>query len=109
MNDDITAAMIREVIDNFDFETVLKVMVFLDWRWGGESGTVPTCGRLVACAQDLLRSAVARAAENRCTTTEGTGGLSATAMWDDDLGVTLLELAFEVTDWTSEREFWDNE
>ena len=104
MNDDIIAAMIREVIDNFDFDTVRKVMRYLDWRWGGESGMVPTCGRLVTCAQNLLRAAAAHAAECRYTVTEGTGGLSATAMWDDDLGVTLLKLAFEVTDWTAERE-----
>lgn len=104
MNTDAASAMIEEVIDNFDFDTVRKVMFFLNWRWGTEkSGSVPSCGRLVSCARDLLQSAADHAAEFRRHTSETTGGLCATAGWDENLGVTYLKLAFELTDWLAER------
>ena len=102
-NRDRLEAMIEEAIDNFDFDTVRKVMLFLDWRWGTEkSGSVPSCGRLVSCARDLLQSAADHAAEFRCHTSDTTGGLCATAGWDDNLGVMYLKLAFEVADWMAE-------
>ena len=102
-------AVIEEVIDNFEFDTVRKVMLFLDWRWGRKLESVPSCGKLVSCARDLLRSAADHAACFRSTCSDSTGGLCATAWWNENLGVTSLKLAFEVESRTTELEALEDE
>lgn len=52
--------LINEVLDNFDFERVHKVMTFLDWKWISLSeGTneVPSIARMVRSAQQYLSMA----------------------------------------------------
>lgn len=52
--------LINEVLDNFDFEKVHKVMTFLNWRWISLSeGTseVPSIAKLVRSAQQYLSMA----------------------------------------------------
>jgi len=46
---------IYDIMSNFDFEVVNKVMVFLDWKWGwGFEGRIPTIEELKETARRLL-------------------------------------------------------
>lgn len=49
---EITPEVIDEILDEFDFERVHKVMVALNWEWCGE---VPTIAELRREARRLLR------------------------------------------------------
>ena len=44
---------INEIIKNFDFEKVRKVMVALEWQWHGNDES-PTVGELMLSAQKHL-------------------------------------------------------
>lgn len=48
---------IDNILDEFDFERVHKVMVALNWQWHNVDG-VPTIGDLRRTARDLLRTVV---------------------------------------------------
>ena len=90
---------IDEILDQFDFETVRKVMVALDWTWSSTDGNhfqVPEIYNLRKVARDLLQ---------QCANTESkhyfcsTGGFSAEKRDGDTL---ILE--FVVSDWST----WDS-
>lgn len=49
--------LIDEILDEFDFERVHKVMVALNWQWHNIDG-VPTIGDLRRNARDLLKTVV---------------------------------------------------
>ena len=55
--DELIEAMVTAVMEEFDFDKVHDVMVFLDWRWSIENGerTVPSSCRLMKMADRLLR------------------------------------------------------
>lgn len=50
---------VEEVIENFDFEKVHKIMEILDWRWAGDNPdelpTIPTVERMKEKVKDLFR------------------------------------------------------
>lgn len=48
-------AQIPDIMERFDFEKVLRVMSFLNWRW---RGAAPTMGDLRSTAMQLLDCAV---------------------------------------------------
>jgi hypothetical protein len=82
--------IIDEILDEFDFEKVHKVMVALDWKW---VDGVPTIGDLRRTARELLNDLVR--GELRGV---GTGGLYAY------MENGLIGLRFEVTNWEVEVE-----
>jgi hypothetical protein len=48
-------AKIKEVIEQFDYAKVHKVMEYLDWRWDlGDGFEVPTIGEIINRSTDLL-------------------------------------------------------
>ena len=49
--------MIDEVMDNFDFESVQKMMAAVDWRWGNEEGgdSVPDVADLRQSARRMIK------------------------------------------------------
>ena len=52
--------LINEVLDNFDFERVHKVMTFLNWKWislSEDTNEVPSLAKLVRSAQQYLSMA----------------------------------------------------
>lgn len=68
--------IIEEIISNFDFKKVERVMKFLDWRY--YTGRVPTSCELAELSARLLRNAF----DGLCLTdtrsySVATGGLSA--------------------------------
>ena len=67
---------INEVLEEFDFDEVHKVMVFLNWSWvnDDETFTVPNCYRMIQDAKKLLYDC--KKSKNKYFTT-ATGGFVA--------------------------------
>lgn len=87
---------IKAIIEYFDFERVHKVMHSLDWKIYGDLD-LPSYGRLVNLASDLLHQAYSEAvrAYNTPVVEIATNGFCAIARrFDSDI---YLELSFVVT------------
>lgn len=71
--------MIVDIMEDFDFEKVRKVMMLLDWKWdiGNGEMTVPSIYRLTKTAERLLRD-VAKYYGEKDLYTISTGGFIAT-------------------------------
>jgi hypothetical protein len=100
--------MIDEIMDEFNFATVYKTMVALDWKWASSKNYIPSMDELRAEAERLLRDA----ADVRLNMWQdedwkspiicSTGGFSAAAWCNEDkTKITRLELEFIVSSWTS--------
>ena len=89
--------LVNEVIEDFDFDKVHRVMVSLDWRWTIENGerTVPSSYRMMKTANRLLRDC-AQYYGNKEFHTCGAGGFMASL----DNGT--LALQFILTESTSD-------
>ena len=63
--------IIEDILDEFDFDKVHKVMEFLNWGWtdGGRPLEVPTVGQLRKRARYLMKSCIGK--ENTYTATGG--------------------------------------
>ena len=97
--------MIKDIMDEFDFDQVERAMDALNWRWRGET---PTIQDLREEAERLLRGA----AENRLgiykdthhelASVYATGGFEAKAWCDEGKTKVIgLQLDFIVTSWDS--------
>lgn len=76
MNENELSDKVEDVLDEFDFHKVQKVMEFLEWKWAKSDG-VPTVGELRKRARNLLRDSASKALfRNEFCSTE-TGGLRA--------------------------------
>lgn len=96
-------AEVEDILDEFDFEKVQKVMEFLEWNW---CDGVPRIGELRKKARYLLSQVHqnALASEPGDTHCVATGGFKARAVKDylPDDGFNFkvyMELTFEVTSW----------
>ena len=85
--------MIDEILDEFDFEKVHRVMVALDWKWHG-SPDVPSIADLRRMARSLLQHVV----ESKGLHSVGTGGFTAFMHYG------VLGLRFEVSSYEIELE-----
>lgn len=81
--------MIDEILDEFDFERVHKVMVALDWQWYNTAG-VPSIGDLRRAARSLLQQVV----DGKNLRYTATGGFVA-YMEDGVLGLRFEVASFE--------------
>ena len=57
MDKDKIIKVLNEIMDNFDFEKIRKVMVALNWKWAGAKGDengVPTIDEIKQGAANLL-------------------------------------------------------
>jgi len=100
--------MIKDILNEFDFDKVYEAMDALDWRWRDE---IPTIYDLRETAESLLRGAAkSRLSDFKDTHHEiaiinGTGGFEARAYCNEDkTKITGLDLAFIVTSWDSSIE-----
>ena len=84
---------ITEVLDQFDFDKVHKVMEFLAWTWASSEG-VPKVSSLILTAIDLLNQAIEAADLRQEPVSIGTGGFKAEAEFHE--GKLYLSLAFYV-------------
>jgi hypothetical protein len=85
--------MIDEILDEFNFERVHKVMVALDWTWSGTDG-VPTIADLRRMARSLLKQVV----ESKGIHSVGSGGFTAYMHYG------ILGLRFEISSYEIELE-----
>jgi hypothetical protein len=97
--------MIREIMNEFDFDKVYEAMDALDWKWRGQT---PSIEDLRETAESLLRGAVKsrlgdfKDIHHDVAIINGTGGFEAKAFCDEDkTKITGLDLAFIVTSWDS--------
>ena len=97
--------LIDDVMDNFNFYKVRKVMKQLNWRWGTSENGIPEIYELKEAARRLLNECLYNMimhGEDSCNI--ATGGFHAKATnykgheesEDSSIG---LHLAFEVEDW----------
>lgn len=85
--------MIDEILDEFDFEKVHRVMQALDWKWHNTDG-VPSIADLRRMARSLLNQVV----ESKGIHSVGSGGFTAYMHHG------LLGLRFEVSSYEIELE-----
>lgn len=70
LSEEEKARLVKDVIDNFDFKKVNKVMKALDWTWRGKK---PTIKEMISQAEELLYHVLNT---DGCTS-YGTGGFTA--------------------------------
>ena len=100
--------MIDEIMDEFNFATVHKTMVALDWKWASSKNYIPSMDELRAEAERLLRD-VADVRLNMWQDEDwkspiicSTGGFKATAWCNEDkTKITRLNLDFIVSTWSA--------
>lgn len=85
--------MIEEIVDEFDFEKVHRVMLALNWQWHHTKG-VPEIADLRRTARSLLKQVV----ESKGTLSVGTGGFTAYTHYG------VLGLRFEISSYEIELE-----
>lgn len=79
-------------MDSFDFETVYKTMIFLEWKWG-YPGKLPTIEDIKKEAERLLEEAV-NSYKKKCEICRmATGGFEVLIAWD------IIELKFYIKSW----------
>jgi len=88
---------IKNIIDNFDFHKVNKVMTFLNWTWAGSSKS-PSISQLKVKATELLNDICDDYYDNEYWefASVGSGGFEATR-YEDHIG-----LEFVVSGWSTE-------
>lgn len=99
-------SLIDEVMDNFDFNKVRKVMKQLNWRWASAEDGIPEVYELKDSARRLLNECLFSMIQHGEETWNiGTGGfyVHATNYRDSDEGEDgfriTLKLSFELTSW----------
>lgn len=100
MNKQDIDSQIKEIINNFDFERVHKVMQLLEWKWfsSNTEDKVPSYGELVQQAQYLMKQAVKGLNDNKGNYySTGTGGFNTTAIRCED-GYVVIELQFNIAE-----------
>lgn len=99
--------MIKEIMDNFDFERVHNTMWLLDWRWIGVG--VPSEKELKKNARKHLDRAIEQALSPNNTESidvgwiSASGGLEARAWKTKKNKLSRLTLDFVLTNWESDR------
>lgn len=109
---DPVVEMVDEIIENFDFDKVERVMECLGWKWSSYSGSEqPSISQLINRARILLiNSANLRLGEYKDEHWEqgiinGTGGFVATAYCDETkTKITELKLEFVVEEWVVNKD-----
>lgn len=81
---------IKEILDNFDFIKVQRVMHFLQWKWNNEG--VPTIASLNHKAEDLLKAVKQKAKFSHQDEYIACGGFEARCLWDDGKKYYILAL-----------------
>jgi hypothetical protein len=82
---------IQKIVENFDFETVHKVMVALNWKWGeGNDAHIPSIDELRESATNYLKQTKKAKSKHYSV---GSGGFVATR-WCNN-----LSLSFYATTW----------
>jgi len=93
--------LIDEVMDNFDFTKVAKVMKATDWVWATVNFTVPEESDIRKHIRELLNNVYDSSIRTEKDYTIGTSGFEATYMLD----YKMLSLKFIVSSWEAGGDF----
>ena len=96
--------LIEKILKDFNFEKVHKAMQVTNWGWVNSEGKVPSIGRLVLRAEELLQDVSKM--DIGCSI--GTGGFVATKMGSEDFGEG-LQLEFILTSRMLYKDWLDEE
>jgi hypothetical protein len=88
---------IDNIMDNFDFNKVAKVMKFLNWQWAMSPTGVPEEPEIRECCRKYLSSTYDHAVQQGRKYTMATGGF----VYRYDPHYSELSLVFEVTGWST--------
>lgn len=93
-------AMIDEIMDEFEFEKVKKVMDCLEWKWGKSEGEnyyfeVPSLREIKRRGRSLLKDAILKIGKNEKAFYISTGGFVVELNRYDDEEL-IISLAFEI-------------
>ena len=100
--------MVKDIMKNFEWDTVYRVMDYLYWRWVG-SNESPTIKELKICARDRIDQAIQGALnpENKISKNEGwsssSGGFTATAWRTKKYKLSQIKLYFTISEWENSR------
>lgn len=86
---------IKEILEEFDFVKVNKVMEFLNWTWYG--GDVPNIAKLILQASELLEEVYSEVEKTKEDSFRGTGGFEARGFYEKNK--ICLKLSFVLEDW----------
>ena len=108
---DPTNKMIDDIMEEFDFDKVQRVMNCLGWKWVSTGDTTPSISELKKVARTLLiNAAKLRLDEYKDEHWEqgiisGTGGFTATAFCNETkTEIESLKLEFVVEEWHSNKD-----
>lgn len=96
--------VVEDVLDEFDFDKVHRVMDLLDWKWASsiineEGNGVPSKSALRKHARESLMDAAKRAYKEEEPYSSFSGGFLVRAEWDSRTSKIYLRLSFEVESW----------
>jgi len=89
---------IDEVMDEFNFGKVQKVMDFLGWQWAGAEEGVPREAELRKQVRDLMDICYQQSFTHKRDWNTGTGGFNVRYYYEVDV----FEVDFCLTHWTTE-------
>ena len=89
---------IDEVMDEFDFSKVQKVMEFLRWEWASAEEGVPREAELRKKVRFLMEQCYQQSLKYQKDWGTGTGGFNVRYFYDD----AFFEVDFCLTQWTTE-------
>lgn len=77
---EVLDSQIEQIMDEFDFDRVQRIMTKVNWTWGGpdKDAEIPNGNELRKCAKDLLKAVV-----NQNLLSIGTGGFCAIKIQSD--------------------------
>lgn len=99
---------INDIIENFNFEKVEKIMTLLAWAWQKSPSGIPSIKELKTRSKQMLKDVYERAEANSdslmcCGTwVSRAGGFRAQATTCGD-GNIVLSLSFEVAEWNNAK------
>lgn len=100
--------MIKEILEEFNFAKVEKVMCDLGWKWAGDPKP-PLVPELREEAENRLNSAIEQVLSEKNKNhpdigwISSSGGFEARAWKTKKGNLSMIQLRFIVTDWRSER------
>ena len=96
---------LTEIISNFNFDKVQKVMEFLNWSWTTSENPIPCVRELKECASPLLIKCYDYCITNKSQFETGTGGFIARGFYDEETKQVWLKLSFSLAGWDNETLF----
>ena len=101
--------MLEDIMDNFDFRKVARVMKFLNWKWASLNGEehVPTETEIRTEARRLIISLIDKVGTDKEIRSVETGGFG--VFFNEYDGKPDITLRFILEDWNEGYDTWDEQ